>query len=110
MLFFLPTFYKKVRARALVRSNQQRVVLVLIANSVVGTLLLLGDVIKSYVFALTSLVSFLASKRTVTKLRKPSINVTSKIASDTDVIVSHAIRTRNVHTGEHKFIEVVKVS
>lgn len=56
-MFFLPTFYKKVRARSLVRNNQQRVVLILLANSVVGSLLLVKELAAAYVLDLKYLVS-----------------------------------------------------
>lgn len=60
MLFFLPTFYKKVRARTLIRAEHQRLVLVLLSNAVVGTLLFLCEVTKAFFFDLVKLIRFLA--------------------------------------------------
>lgn len=60
MLFFLPTFYKKVRARTLIRAEHQRLVLILLSNSVVGTLLFVCEVTKAFFFDLAKLIRFLA--------------------------------------------------
>ena len=59
MLFFLPTFYKKVRARTLIRAEHQRLVLILLSNSVVGTLLFVCEVTKAFFFDLVKLIRFL---------------------------------------------------
>lgn len=60
VLFFLPTFYKKVRARTLIRAEHQRLVLVLLSNSVVGTLLFICEITKVFFFDLVKLIRFLA--------------------------------------------------
>lgn len=48
VIYFLPTFYKKVRIRSLIRLDQQRFVLILIVNSVVGLRLFLKELSLSY--------------------------------------------------------------
>lgn len=60
MLFFLPTFYKKVRARTLIRAEHQRLVLVLLSNSVVGSLLYICEMTRIFFFDLAKLTRFLS--------------------------------------------------
>jgi hypothetical protein len=112
VLFFLPTFYKKVRSRALVRSNQQRVVLILIANSVIGTLLMLCDVTRSYFLSFSALLSTLSFKGRTSAVRKPTsflgLSSLSTVPATECSALNNITFNRPLHLEEGNFVELRK--
>lgn len=100
VLFFLPTFYKKVRARTLIKSEHQRVVLILLVNSIIGSVLYTSELVKTYFFGLLKLVNTLTTLFSSTLI---GFNVNSA-RSFLDTSGVSTINFGGFYIGERRFV------